>query len=151
MRINAFIRRKIMAVLIKTQITVLFEDPFWVVLYERESGEKYEVCKITFGAEPKDYEVYEFLLKNHKNLSFSPAVSVCGFEEKRISPKRRQREAKKATEQNGIGTKAQQALKLQHEQNKIERKARTKEMKEAEKKLRFEQKQQKKKQKHNGH
>ncbi|MDD7293316.1 MAG: YjdF family protein [Clostridiaceae bacterium] len=140
-----------MAVLVRTQITVLFEDPFWVALYERESGEKYEVCKITFGAEPKDYEVYEFLLKNHKKLPFSPAVSVCGFEEKRISPKRRQREAKKATEQNGIGTKAQQALKLQHEQNKIERKARTKEMKEAEKKLRFEQKQEKKKQKHNGH
>ena len=140
-----------MAVLIRTQITVLFEDPFWVALYERESGEKYEVCKITFGAEPKDYEVYEFLLRNHKKLPFSPAVSVCGFEEKRISPKRRQREAKKATEQKGIGTKAQQALKLQHEQNKIERKARTKEMKEAEKKLCFEQKQQKKKQKHNGH
>ena len=140
-----------MAVLVRTQITVLFEDPFWVALYERESGGKYEVCKITFGAEPKDYEVYEFLLKNHKKLPFSPAVSVCGFEEKRISPKRRQREAKKATEQKGIGTKAQQALKLQHEQNKIERKARTKEMKEAEKKLRFEQKQQKKKQKHNGH
>ena len=133
-----------MAVLVRTQITVLFEDPFWVALYERESGEKYEVCKITFGAEPKDYEVYEFLLKYHKKLPFSPAVSVCGFEEKRISPKRRQREAKKATEQKGIGTKAQQALKLQHEQNKIERKARTKEMKEAEKKLRFEQK-------HNGH
>lgn len=140
-----------MAVLVRTQITVLFEDPFWVALYERESGEKYEVCKITFGAEPKDYEVYEFLLRNHKKLPFSPAVAACSFEEKRISPKRRQREAKKVTEQNGIGTKAQQALKLQHEQNKIERKARTKEMKEAEKKLRFEQKQQKKKQKHNGH
>ena len=140
-----------MAVLVRTQITVLFEDPFWVALYERESGEKYEVCKITFGAEPTDYEVYEFLLKNHKKLPFSPAVSVCGFEEKRISPKRRQREAKKATEQKGIGTKAQQALKLQHEQNKIERKARTKEMKQPEKKLRFEQKQEKKKQKHNGH
>ena len=140
-----------MAVLVRTQITVLFEDPFWVALYERESGGKYEVCRITNRAEPKDYEVYEFLLKNHKKLPFSPAVSVCGFEEKRISPKRRQREAKKATEQNGIGTKAQQALKLQHEQNKIERKARTKEMKEAEKKLRFEQKQEKKKQKHNGH
>ena len=140
-----------MAVLVRTQITVLFEDPFWVALYERESGGKYEVCKITFGAEPKDYEVYEFLLKNHKKLPFSPAVSVCGFEEKRISPKRRQREAKKATEQKGIGTKAQQALKLQHEQNKIERKARTKERRGAEKKLRFEQKQEKKKQKHNGH
>ena len=139
-----------MAVLVRTQITVLFEDPFWVALYERESGGKYEVCKITFGAEPKDYEVYEFLLKNHKKLPFSPAVSVCGFEEKRISPKRRQREAKKATEQKGIGTKAQQALKLQHEQCKLERKTKSREQKEAEKDRQFAIRQEKKKAKHRG-
>ena len=43
---------------------LLFEAPFWIGLYERTDGGKYEVCKITFGSEPKDYEVYEFLLKN---------------------------------------------------------------------------------------
>ena len=51
------------------------------------------VAKVTFGAEPKDYEVQE----------------------------------------TGIGTKSQQALKLQQEQNKQERKIRSKEKKEAEK------------------
>ena len=48
----------------KTSLTVTFEAPFWIGLYERESDGAYEVCKITFGAEPKDYEVYEFLLRN---------------------------------------------------------------------------------------
>ena len=42
---------------IKTSLTILFENPFWIGLYERIDNEKYEVCKITFGAEPKDYEV----------------------------------------------------------------------------------------------
>lgn len=43
-----------------SKLTVLFEDPFWIGLYEREYNGRYEVCKITFGAEPKDYEVYDF-------------------------------------------------------------------------------------------
>ena len=40
--------------------------------------------------------------------------------------KRMQREAKKQMQETGIGTKSQQALKLQQEQNKLERKVRSK-------------------------
>ena len=54
----------------KAKLTVFFEEPFWIGLYERESDGKYEVCKITFGAEPKDYEVYQFLLDNWRQLRF---------------------------------------------------------------------------------
>ena len=133
------------------ELTVWFEDPFWVGLYERRSGGTYEVCRIVFGAEPRDYEVYAYLLENWRRLRFSPSMEEKGPAERRINPKRMRRQIERSLQRTGTGTKAQQALKLQHEQNKIERKARTKEMKEAEKKLRFEQKQQKKKQKHNGH
>ncbi|MDE7157454.1 MAG: YjdF family protein [Lachnospiraceae bacterium] len=45
----------------KSSLTILFENPFWIGLYERIDGDRYEVCKSTFGAEPKDYEVYDFL------------------------------------------------------------------------------------------
>ena len=55
-----------------------------------------------------------------------------------------QREAKKQMQETGIGTKSQQALKLQQEQNKLERKVRSKEKKEAEEQRMFELKQQKK-------
>lgn len=48
----------------QSTLTVFFEAPFWVGVYERMDGERYEVCKITFGAEPKDYEVWEFLRKS---------------------------------------------------------------------------------------
>lgn len=40
----------------KSSLTILFESPFWIGLYEHIDNNKYEVCKITFGAEPKDYE-----------------------------------------------------------------------------------------------
>lgn len=137
--------------LINSKLTVLFEDPFWIALVECECNERYEVCKITFGAEPKDNEVYEFFIKNYNRLSFSRPVKADKTEVKKINPKRLQKEIKKATSEIGVGTKAQQALKLEYEQNKTEKKIRTREMKEAEAQRRYLLRQQKKKQKHNGH
>ena len=43
------------------KLTVFFEEPFWVGVFECVANGKLSVCKVTFGAEPKDYEVYEFL------------------------------------------------------------------------------------------
>ena len=71
--------------------------------------------------------------------------------DKKKNPKRMQRAAKKQILETGIGTKSQQALKLQQEQNKQERKVRSQEKKEAEKLRMFELKQQKKREKHKGH
>lgn len=136
---------------IVSKFTVFFEEPFWVGLYEREEDSQYEVCKITFGPEPKDYMIYEFMLKNQVNMRFSPGVEVCRTDKKRINPKRMQREIKKQVSNIGIGTKAQQALKFQHEQMKTEKKVRNKEKREAEKERLFELKQQKRKEKHRGH
>ena len=51
-----------------SKLTILFEDPFWIGIFEREDNGHYEICKITFGAEPKDYEVYDFILKNSNIL-----------------------------------------------------------------------------------
>ena len=61
-----------------------------------------------------------------------------------------QREVRKQVQNTGIGTKSQQALKLQHEQLKTERKTVSRERREVEKQRRFEMKQQKKKEKHRG-
>ena len=58
------------------RLTVLFEDPFWIGIYERTRNGQYEVCKITFGAEPKDYEVHTFYLENYDRFTFSPALSA---------------------------------------------------------------------------
>lgn len=135
---------------IKSSLTIMFEAPFWIGLYERYDDGKYEVCKITFGAEPKDYEVYDFLLKNWKKLKFSPQIKSEIMEEKKINPKRLQREINNQLQDRGIGTKAQQALKLQHEQNKLERKTKNREQREAEKERQYALRQEKKKAKHRG-
>ncbi len=134
----------------KCSLTILFENPFLIGLYERLDNDEYTVCKITFGAEPKDYEVYDFLMKNWNGLKFSPPIKTDNIPEYRINPKRMQREINRQLETKGIGTKVQQALKLQHEQSKVDRKSRTREQKKEEKKRQFAIRQEKKKAKHRG-
>ena len=58
------------------RITVYFDDPFWAMLYEREGEGWYEASRTVFGAEPKDCEVYAFLLQNWRRLRFSPPVQA---------------------------------------------------------------------------
>lgn len=61
-----------------------------------------------------------------------------------------QREIQSRLQDKGVGTKAQQALKLQHEQCNLERKSKSREQKEAEKIRQFAIRQEKKKAKHRG-
>ena len=131
------------------KLTVFFEEPFWVGVFECISDEKLSVCKVTFGTEPKDYDVYGFIQKYYYRLKFSPAVDVT-VKKVAINPKRLQRNAKNQVKSIGIGTKSQQALQLQREEMKTERKKISKEQKEAEQKRMFELKQQKRKEKHRG-
>lgn len=135
----------------KTEIrlTVFFEDPFWIGVFERTENGKLSVSKITFGAEPRDYEIWENVLGNYYRLRFSPSVNA-DVKTKSMNPKRRQREAKKQTLQTGIGTKSQQALQMQREEMKTERRQISKEQKEARKQQLFDLKQQKRKKKHRG-
>ena len=131
------------------KLTVYFEDPFWVGVFERIENGKLSVCKVTFGAEPKDYEVWESVLKDCYQLKFSPSVDAV-VKKEATNPKRIQREARKQTAATGIGTKSQQALQLQREESKLERKAISRQQREAKKQRQFEQKQQKRKEKHRG-
>ena len=131
------------------KLTVFFEDPFWVGVFERVENDRLSACKITFGAEPRDCEVWAFVLKNYCRLRFSPAVEAAV----RSTPanlKRMQREARKQSLKSGVGTKSQQALQLQREETKLERKIISRTQKEAEKQRRFEKKQHKRKEKHRG-
>ena len=128
------------------KLTVFFEEPFWVGIFERIEDGKLSVAKVTFGAEPKDYEVQEYIQKCYFSLKFSPVVENVVKDIKR-NPKRMQREVKKQMLEIGIGTKSQQAL----EQNKQERKEKSRKRKEAEEQRMFELKQRKKREKHKGH
>ena len=131
-------------------LTVFFEEPFWIGVFERISGGKLSVCKVTFGAEPKDYEVWDFILKHYEALKFSPAIET-EVKQTADHPKRRQRSIRKQLQTACVGTKSQQALQMQREEMKTQRKRISKEQRESEKQRRFDLKQQKRKMKHRGH
>ncbi len=131
------------------KLTVFFEEPFWAGLFERYDEGKLSVCKIVFGSEPTDAEIYAFILCHYNRLKFSLPVKT-EKKSKADNPKRRQRNAHKMLESSGIGTKSQQALQRQREEMKIERTEKTRELREREKQRQFEIKQHKRKEKHRG-
>lgn len=135
----------------ESSLTVLFDDPFWVGIFERREGGTLSVSKITFGAEPKDYEVYDFLLTHYAVLSFSPPLPNTAKSAIPKSPKSARRQVRGAVRSSGVGTKAQQALKLQQEQQGAVKKTRRREKRQEEQQRRFDLKQQKHREKHRGH
>lgn len=92
----------------------------------------------------------KFICKHYYDLQFSPAVETIVKKDKK-NPKRVLRDVKKQLQNNGIGTKSQQALKLQHELKKEEYKSNSKHKKQMDAEQKFKLKQQKKKAKHRGH
>lgn len=71
------------------------------------------MCKITFGAEPKDQEILDWLLCHWRELNFSPPVAGNRKVDRPPNPKRMRRDTRKATQTAGTGTNAQQAIQLQ--------------------------------------
>ena len=135
---------------INVKLTVFFENPFWVGVFERVENNFLVVSKVTFGAEPKGYEVLDCIIKNYYSLVFSPAVET-KIKKCKTNPKKAQRDVRKQMQVSGIGTKSQLALKSQQEQNKKGSKVRRREEKEADVLKRFLLKQYKKRKKHKGH
>lgn len=134
---------------ISNTLTVFFENPFWVGVIEEIDNNTLVVSRIIFYHEPKDYEIYKYLLYKYSQLKFSPTVEMT-VKDKCLNPKRMRRVIQSQINNTGIGTKSQQALKKQQELNKQERKKVSHQQKEIEKKKRFALKQQKRKTKHRG-
>lgn len=112
-----------MCVFLRGQLTVFYEEPFWVGVFERSCDGQLEVCKVTFGAEPKGPELYAFIHKHYDRLHFSaPIADDLDDVHKRLNPKRMQRQIRKAADEKGVRTKAQAAIQLQLEAGKLERK-----------------------------
>ncbi len=133
------------------KLTVFFEEPFWVGVFEKTIESQYQVYKHVFGAEPKDYEVYNFILTKYNCVKYSTPLETDTPSEKYINPKKLQKKISRELEKSDIGTKAQNAIRLQYEENKVERKKLSKLQKELIEKQKFELRQRKKKEKHKGH
>ncbi len=133
------------------KLTVFFEEPFWVGVFEREDEAGFRASRVVFGAEPTDVELYEYIQCQYANLDFGKPIKNQVKIVRKKNFKRMQREVRKAVYEEGVGTKAQQAMKLQMELNKAERQNQSREQREEEKALKFKLKQEKKKEKHRGH
>ena len=120
------------------ELDVFFEDPFWIgVFYLNGDCERF-VERVVFGNEPKDGEVYNYILYHSQNLSFK-AVCQLKVKSKPKNPKRMLRIIK------------MQALKMQYEQNKNESRVSKKKLKRDKKDYLFQLKQEKRKAKKKGH
>ena len=135
----------------RASLTVCFEPPFWVALYQREEGDGFQVCRVIFGAEPRDQQVLDYFSSHFRSLSFSPAVAGALSPDRAVNPKRARREARRAVRPAGTGTKAQQALQLQREQRKTQHSAQSKQRREAEQERKLALRQEKRREKHKGH
>lgn len=136
--------------MVSVTLTVFFEDPFWVGLFERVEHGALTVSRQVFGAQPSDREVYEWLAAVYPALRFSPPVEGASLRPAAANPKRRQRQAARMLGA-AIGTKSQQALAAAREETKTERRARSRAEQEEEKQRRFDLRQQKRREKHKGH
>lgn len=106
-----------------TRLTILFDPPFWVGVYEVECDARLWVGRWVFGSEPSSEEVYLFILHGLDALRARMTLGVPAESRPagRLSFKRMQREIRRAEAQPGIGTKSQEAIKEQIAQGKIER------------------------------
>lgn len=106
------------------RLTVYFEGQFWVGVVEEIGNGKVKACRYVFGSEPKDVEVWEFV--NNKMLRFLDQVVQAAEAneeaERRINPKRMARLIAREMQKKGVSTQAQEALKLELESRKKERK-----------------------------
>ena len=111
--------------------TILFEDPFWVAIFEINDEKGYRAARHVFGALPNEAELHLFALLGLANLNFSAPQKG----EKRLTEfkafKRRQREVRRQVEGRAEPKKAWEAIKIEHEAQKKEKRQAGREEKEA--------------------
>lgn len=96
--------------------TIVFDDPFWVGIFERQDEQGYSAARFVFGAEPSDASVYQFILKDYYRLCFSAPQPAVPAASPMPNFKRRQREVRRQMlAQQPVGTRAQNALQAERE------------------------------------
>lgn len=135
---------------VKSRLTVFFEDPFWVGVFEQEADGAIRAARVVFGAQPTDAEVFEFVLKHADRLRYGQPVEG-SLSRETANPKKRRREAAHETGQRGIGTRSQQALQLAREQNRLENRESIRARRQAELARKFALRTEKRREKHRGH
>lgn len=133
------------------KMTVLYESPFWVGIFERMESGKYQAARFVFGAEPTEPQLLEFALTDFLSLQFSQSAHNTAVEEGSVNFKRRMREIKKQMDIPVGSTRAQQVIKKEYEAHAVEREINHRDERDADEERRFRLKQAKRAEKHRGH
>ena len=134
-------------------LTIYHDGQFWVGIIEVVEGGKLKAFRYVFGAEPKDTEILDFIhhkLLNLINQSIHSGLDVKIKSNKKVNPKRLQRQVAKEVNKVGISTKAQEAMKQEYEEKKKSRKKKSKQYREELKEQKYLMKKLKAKAKHKG-
>jgi hypothetical protein len=132
--------------------TVLFEDPFWIALFEVIDEEGYRAARHVFGALPNEAELHHFALNQYTCLRFSAPISTeSSFQGEKVNFKRRQRQVRQSMLDTHHQKRAWAALQADLETHQQERRQTTQAEKEAAGQEAFLARQQQKKEKHRGH
>ena len=136
---------------VSSTLTVYHDGQFWVGIIERVENDRLQAAKVVFGAEPSNEEILRFVVERWHRLSLSTASIDAKRPRLAANPKRRLREAAKAMREHGTSTKAQTALAKERECTKSKaRSTRTAQARE-ERQRRFEQRVEKRRQRHRSH
>jgi hypothetical protein len=138
-----------------TEITIFFDEPFWVVLFERYQQGCYSVARQVIGtSEPSGAELLSFFNQLDTNqLAFSNPVKEEKSPAKQVNFKRQIRLVRKTQQVASTKytyTRAQAYIKVMQAEQKQEIRKKSKLEKELLQQQQFELKQQKKKEKHRG-
>ena len=133
-----------------SRFTVLFQPPFWVGIGERWEADGYSAARVVFGAEPTDAQLLQWLDKEWHRLRFSPAAEGKRPFKEHGNPKRALREARAATQVQGLSTRAQEALSRQREQDGLSRKVQNRHKRQEEAEQKYLLRRQKKREKKRG-
>jgi len=138
---------------VSVSLTVYFDVPFWVCVFEKVEKERFRTMRIVLGtSEPKDYEIYKLINEIYFDLQYGKSIHAdLSLTKKHKNPKRVQREINKILSKKGISTKSQEAIRISREENKLLSKKARKIKKEKLAKEQFQLTRLKKKEKKKGH
>ncbi|MFN2745174.1 MULTISPECIES: YjdF family protein [Bacillus] len=135
------------------KLTIYHDGQFYVGIIEVVREGKLRAFRHMFGQEPKDKEVLEFV--NHQLMRIiadaeQEGIRIQAEPERKINPKRLQRQVAKEMKHARISTKAQEAIKQEQQAKKEKKKRLNKHRREQENMQKYRLKKQKAKAKHRG-
>jgi hypothetical protein len=131
--------------------TILFEDPFWIALFEVIDDEGYRAARYIFGSLPNESELIQFAKNQYYDINFSQPVLGEQFCKEKVGFKRRQRENHRFLVDTSRQKYAWSVLQLELEQHKKTRSETNREEKATAEREAFLARQLHKKEKHRGH